>query len=111
MVLPEWLATVFEHEFNESQRSRVAEVITAVNASTLSAAEIERGYGVIEGNARFLGAVILLHREGDDLEETLETATWDWRDLLLGTGLEHEDWPNVLAEKLGGPSDGDPLRG
>ncbi|MEU5398203.1 hypothetical protein ABZ348_02730 [Streptomyces sp. NPDC005963] len=111
MILPEWLAAVFEREFNESQRSRIAEVITAVNASTLSAEELERGYGVIEGNSRFLGAVILIQREGDDLEETLETATWDWRDLLLGTGLEHEDWPIVLAEKLGGPSDGAPLIG
>lgn len=111
MMLPPWIAAVFEREFDEGQRSRIAEVITTVNESTLSPAEVERGYGVMEGNARFIGAVIIWHLDGDDLDEILEEATMDWRDLLVGAGLENEDWPNVLVEKLSGPSDSDPLSG
>ncbi|MFF3837461.1 hypothetical protein [Streptomyces sp. NPDC001930] len=30
-----------------------------------------------------------------------ELAARDWRDLLVGAGLAHEDWPDRLLEELG----------
>ncbi|MCM2394087.1 hypothetical protein [Streptomyces albipurpureus] len=111
MILPEWLKIVVEREFDEDQCARVAEVITVVNESTFSAEELKCGKEVAEWSARLVGAIVISHREGWDLDMILTTTALDWRDLLMGTGLEHGDWREVLVTKLADPSDRRPLIG
>ncbi|MEU5403373.1 hypothetical protein ABZ348_29250 [Streptomyces sp. NPDC005963] len=109
MILPEWVAAVVEIEFDEVQRSKIAKAIEAMKASEFHPESPEVPGEMVAGNARLVGAIVDYCRESYDLDETLEMGISDWRDLLLGTGLEHEDWARVLVEKLGGPTDVDLL--
>jgi hypothetical protein len=48
------------------------------------------------------GAMVILFEENPDgLASIVAMAKRDWRDLLMAAGLAHEDWQNVLEEKLG----------
>ncbi|MDT7787625.1 MAG: hypothetical protein QOF58_6044 [Pseudonocardiales bacterium] len=48
-------------------------------------------------------AAIVLTAEGSvaRLWQAAELSALDWRDVLMGTGLEHGDWPAVLDREFG----------
>jgi hypothetical protein len=48
-------------------------------------------------------AAIVLAADGrvDRLWQAAELSTLDWRDVLMGTGLEHGGWPAVLDREFG----------
>lgn len=48
-------------------------------------------------------AALVLTADGvmDRLWQVTELSTLDWRDVLMGTGLEHGDWPAVLDREFG----------
>ncbi len=50
-------------------------------------------------------AAALVRADGDPdkLADALDLATTDFRDLLMYTGLEHDDWPEVLECAFGPP--------
>jgi hypothetical protein len=55
-----------------------------------------------EPSERLVAAAVLGAR-GDvsQLRAAIELSRIDWRDLLMGSGLEHEDWPDVLVAEFG----------
>ncbi|TMU97820.1 hypothetical protein [Streptomyces sp. DASNCL29] len=50
-----------------------------------------------------IAAAAVLHGQGklDRLLEAVQTAYEDWRDVLMGTGLEHGDWPERMDREFG----------
>jgi hypothetical protein len=54
------------------------------------------------GSERVVGAV-LIHGGGkvDRLLIAAQMAREDWRDVLMGSGLEHGDWPERLDSEFG----------
>ena len=57
----------------------------------------------VEGAGERLHAAALIRADGDvdALAEALDLGKVDYRDLLMYTGLEHEDWPKRLDELAG----------
>ena len=51
---------------------------------------------------RLVAAVVLV-ADGrlEGVDEGIEIAERDWRDLLVAAGLQHEDWRRVLRSRLG----------
>lgn len=49
-------------------------------------------------------AAVVLSAEGSlrMLRNCVELSHLDWRDVLMGTGLEHGNWPKVLEREFGG---------
>lgn len=45
-------------------------------------------------------AVLIAQGDVDRFRRAVGIARQDWRDLLMGGGLGHEDWPRVLDEEL-----------
>ncbi|ONK11653.1 hypothetical protein [Streptomyces sp. MP131-18] len=50
---------------------------------------------------RMTAAIVLLYLGGMEIDAIVRLAGTDWRDLLVAAGLEHRDWPDVMAERLG----------
>jgi hypothetical protein len=50
-----------------------------------------------------LTAAIVLFSKGrlEGVDDAFRTAEHDWRDLLVGAGLAHRDWPAVLDARFG----------
>lgn len=48
-------------------------------------------------------AAILIRAAGDwrQLDQAADLAQLDWRDVLMGTGLEHEGWEQLLDADFG----------
>jgi hypothetical protein len=69
-------------------------------------AEVESALGrVASGNQdreRILAAVVVM-AQGDrrKLDSEIKLSNEDWRDVLMGTGLENADWPDRLDHLLG----------
>jgi hypothetical protein len=47
-------------------------------------------------------AIVLVYLQTHDVESPIYTAKEDYRDLLMASeGLEHANWPDVVAERFG----------
>ncbi|MPY55128.1 hypothetical protein [Streptomyces acidicola] len=55
------------------------------------------------GGEERIAAAALIHSRGkiDRLLTAVHVAHEDWRDILMGSGLEHEDWPERLDSEFG----------
>ena len=86
------LRRYIEKTFSPDAARRVAERLEEWRISYEDEAPSER-----------LKAAALLCSEGGEerLADCLELGEADWRDLLMGTGLEHENWPEVMDREFG----------
>jgi hypothetical protein len=52
-------------------------------------------------------AAVVLAADGrlDGVDDAFRLADRDWRDLLVGAGLHHDDWRGVLDRRLGPAAD------
>lgn len=71
-----------------------------------SAAEIARLIADASDSERIQAAIVLqVHGDRDRLAHAVFLARSDWRDVLMGTGLEHEEWRRVLDFEFGPEAD------
>jgi hypothetical protein len=61
-----------------------------------------QAWATSETRERIQAAIIVkAHGDTTEFEAAYRLATIDFRDLLMGSGLEHEDWPQRLLDELG----------
>ncbi|WP_158702384.1 hypothetical protein [Kitasatospora sp. MMS16-BH015] len=100
MIPSEWIKEIIERELDASSSSRLTEAISGIDASVFESQDLDR----------IVAAMVILLREGVDLEVIIDEAVSDWRDLLVDAGLGGGDWPTVIADRFG-PHPGSQIHG
>ena len=79
-------------EYAEGDRQTVEELIRELGESSKE-----------EGGGERIAAATLIHGLGqvDRLLTAVQVAREDWRDILMGSGLERADWRDRLASEFG----------
>jgi hypothetical protein len=91
MIPSEWMTGIVAREIPESRRAEIVDTFSALDESIFENQDLDR----------MAAAILILFIEGVDLDVIIDGARSDWRDLLVGAGLENADWPAVVAERFG----------
>ncbi|MDV9169815.1 hypothetical protein R6V09_06650 [Streptomyces sp. W16] len=91
MILSDWIAGIVEREFDEGSRKRLSEALSGLDVSIFD----------LQDPDRIAGAILILFKEGVDLDVIIDEAITDWRDLLVSAGLESDSWSTVIVDRFG----------
>ncbi len=93
---------VWWHDIDERVSLRVRERIVREFPTRSDARTVFRLVAEAHDSERIQAAVVVAGRgRMPGIEEAVALARLDWRDLLVNTGLAHDNWPAVLDAEFG----------
>ncbi|MFE0454492.1 hypothetical protein ACFW2D_25065 [Streptomyces sp. NPDC058914] len=82
---------MIESEVPADRRAVLLESITALDESVFEGQNLDR----------MVAAIVILFLDGVGMDEILDEAQSDWRDLLVDAGLGGADWRVVMERRFG----------
>ncbi|MCX4696296.1 hypothetical protein [Streptomyces sp. NBC_01408] len=90
VILSGRIVELISREFDGDFREKIIADLAGVDESTFGVQDLER----------IAGAIVILCKQGIQLDVALDVARSDWRDLLMASGLAGDDWQAVLEREF-----------